>query len=70
MHLSDAQLHPAREVLRENGNMSSATVLFVLKRILEEEGRGSGRGASPRWHSGRGLTAESALLTVVAPSAS
>lgn len=66
MSLSDAQLHPAREVLRENGNMSSATVLFVLKRILEEEGAGDGdRVAAMAF--GPGLTAESALMTVVAP---
>jgi predicted naringenin-chalcone synthase len=69
MRLSDAQLHPAREVLRENGNMSSATVLFVLKRILEEEGAGAGdRVAAMAF--GPGLTAESALMTVVAPTAS
>ncbi|MFK3678756.1 type III polyketide synthase [Microbacterium sp. NPDC090218] len=69
LHLSDAQLHPAREVLRENGNMSSATVLFVLKRILEEEGAGAGdRVAAMAF--GPGLTAESALMTVVAPSGS
>ncbi|MFS0894092.1 type III polyketide synthase [Microbacterium sp. 179-I 3D3 NHS] len=65
MHLSDLQLHPAREVLREFGNMSSATVLFVLKRILEEEGADAGdRVAAMAF--GPGLTAESALMTVVA----
>ncbi|WP_262001166.1 type III polyketide synthase [Microbacterium sp. Mcb102] len=69
MHLSDAQLHPAREVLRENGNMSSATVLFVLKRILEEEGAAAGERVAAMAF-GPGLTAESALLTVVGPSAS
>ena len=69
LHLSDVQLHPAREVLRENGNMSSATVLFVLKRILEEEGAGAGdRVAAMAF--GPGLTAESALMTVVVPARS
>ncbi|WP_262380985.1 type III polyketide synthase [Microbacterium sp. 1S1] len=63
--LSDAQLRPARETLRENGNMSSATVLFVLKRILEQENAAPGdRVAAMAF--GPGLTAESALLTVVA----
>lgn len=63
LHLSDTQLRPAREVLRENGNMSSATVLFVLKRILEEEGAVAGdRVAAMAF--GPGLTAESALMTV------
>jgi predicted naringenin-chalcone synthase len=35
LELSDEQLIPARETLRNFGNMSSATVLFVLKHILE-----------------------------------
>ncbi len=65
MRLSDLQLHPAREVLREYGNMSSATVLFVLQRILEKEGARAGdRVAAMAF--GPGLTAESALMTVVA----
>ncbi len=33
--LSEAQLAHSRETLREVGNMSSATILFVLKRILD-----------------------------------
>jgi alkylresorcinol/alkylpyrone synthase len=67
MALSDGQLRPARETLREFGNMSSATVLFVLKRILEQEGAEAGdRVAAMAF--GPGLTAESALLTVVAPA--
>lgn len=32
--LSAAQLEPSRSVLREHGNMSSATILFVLDRAL------------------------------------
>ncbi|CAN7277146.1 type III polyketide synthase [Microbacterium maritypicum] len=69
LHLSDAQLHPAREVLRQNGNMSSATVLFVLKHILEEEGARAGDRVSAMAF-GPGLTAESALMTVVASTES
>ncbi|MDQ4212926.1 type III polyketide synthase [Microbacterium capsulatum] len=67
LHLSDAQLRPARETLRTLGNMSSATVLFVLQRILEEEEgvRDGERVAAMAF--GPGLTAESALMTVVAP---
>lgn len=64
MNLSDAQLHPAREVLRENGNMSSATVLFVLKRILEDQASRDGDRVSAMAF-GPGLTAESALLTII-----
>ena len=68
MGLSDRQLRPARDVLRENGNMSSATVLFVLKRILEREDALAGERVAAMAF-GPGLTAESALLTVVAPAA-
>jgi len=34
LDLSDAQMAPARDVLREYGNMSSATIVFVLDRVL------------------------------------
>ncbi|QMU98491.1 type III polyketide synthase [Microbacterium esteraromaticum] len=61
--LDDAQLRPAREVLRTCGNMSSATVLFVLQRILEHEGALPGERVAAMAF-GPGLTAESALLTV------
>ncbi|GAA2222671.1 type III polyketide synthase [Herbiconiux moechotypicola] len=74
--LSDAQLGPSREVLREFGNMSSATVLFVLARILESAGARPLPAEGERVCAmafGPGLTIESALLTlvpVVVPSAS
>ncbi len=64
LHLSDAQLHPARQTLREYGNMSSATVLFVLQRILQDEGARDGERVSAMAF-GPGLTAESALMTVI-----
>lgn len=62
LHLSDAQMHPSRETLRENGNMSSATILFVLKRILDDGAADGSRVAAMAF--GPGLTAESALMTV------
>ncbi|WP_309128682.1 type III polyketide synthase [Microbacterium sp.] len=62
--LSDAQLQPAREILRACGNMSSATVLFVLRSILENEGTRAGERVAAMAF-GPGLTAESALLTVL-----
>lgn len=34
--LSEEQLRPAREVLREYGNLSSVSVWFVLRQIMEE----------------------------------
>lgn len=69
LHLSNAQLHPAREVLRVNGNMSSATILFVLKHILEQQNAQPGERVAAMAF-GPGLTAESALLTVEAAGAS
>lgn len=35
LELSDEQLKPSREVLRNFGNLSSVSILFVLKNILE-----------------------------------
>jgi predicted naringenin-chalcone synthase len=61
--LSEAQLVPARETLRDYGNMSSATVLFVLRNILHSDAAADGdRVAAMAF--GPGLTVESALLTV------
>ena len=40
--------------LRENGNMSSATVLFVLQQHPRGRSRRRRRSASRRWRSGRG----------------
>lgn len=63
--LTDEQLVPARDVLREYGNMSSATVLFVIRRILDGQAQNGERVAAMAF--GPGLTAECALMTVVAP---
>ncbi|GAA1958602.1 type III polyketide synthase [Agromyces allii] len=61
--LTEAQLVPARETLRDFGNMSSATVLFVLANILESRDAADGdRVAAMAF--GPGLTVESALLTI------
>ncbi|XPE05130.1 type III polyketide synthase [Arthrobacter sp. N1] len=60
--LSKQQLVPARETLRDYGNMSSATVMFVLKNILEKPASdGNNRICSMAF--GPGLTVETALLT-------
>ena len=59
--LADEQLSPSRQVLADYGNMSSATILFVLKDLLS-------RPASKKQESvlamafGPGLTIESGLL--------
>lgn len=39
--LSPAQLEPSRSVLRDHGNMSSATILFCLERALQRLGPGA-----------------------------
>lgn len=63
LSLTDEQLVPARDTLRDFGNMSSATVLFVLQNILESDSAQAGdRVAAMAF--GPGLTVESALLTV------
>lgn len=51
-------LDPSREVLREYGNMSSATVLFVLERVL----RGHPRGRGLLSAMGPGFSAEHVML--------
>lgn len=61
--LTEDQLVPARSTLRDFGNMSSVTVLFVLRNILDRAGSADGdRVAAMAF--GPGLTVESALLTV------
>lgn len=62
LRLTDDQMSPARETLREYGNMSSATILFVIKRILDDGATEGSRVAAMAF--GPGLTAESALMTV------
>lgn len=62
LHLSDDQLAPPRAVLRRYGNMSSATVMFVMRHILESAAADGDRVVAMAF--GPGLTVESALLTV------
>jgi predicted naringenin-chalcone synthase len=53
-------LAASRKVLHENGNMSSATILFVLKELMNAEpGRILGMAFGP------GLTVETAILESV-----
>lgn len=60
--LSDCQLEPSREVLRSYGNMSSATVLFVLRHILHAPSSSADERVCAMAF-GPGLTVETALLT-------
>jgi len=63
LELDDAALATSREVLRRNGNMSSATILFVLKSLMETGAPGM-RGCGMAF--GPGLTAETLLFSVAA----
>jgi predicted naringenin-chalcone synthase len=58
LSLSSEDVAPAREILSQYGNMSSATVLFLLNRLQAEPRRGPvvGLGFGP------GLTIEAMLL--------
>ena len=67
LELTQEQLVPARETLREFGNMSSATVLFVLKYMLEKPAtEREERICSMAF--GPGLTVETGLFTLVSPA--
>ena len=62
LNLPSDALHSSREVLRDNGNMSSATVMFVLEKMLATAppGRlGCGMAFGP------GLTAETMMFQTV-----
>ncbi len=68
--LSTAQMAPSREVLRQYGNMSSATVLFILGDLLSELEAADTDGVQDGERIcalafGPGLTVESALMTAV-----
>lgn len=62
LELDDGALVHSREVLRECGNMSSPTVLFVLRSILGAAGTGESVLAIA---FGPGLTVETAAMSVV-----
>lgn len=63
--LSAAQLVPSRETLRNYGNMSSATVLFVLKAITEAPTTAADERVCAMAF-GPGLTVETGLMTITA----
>lgn len=66
LELTEEQLVPARETLRNYGNMSSATVLFVLKHILDQPAVDT-RESICAMAFGPGLTVETGLFTKVSP---
>jgi predicted naringenin-chalcone synthase len=58
--LAEPALHCSRGVLADHGNMSSATILFILERLAQE----ARPGPCMAMAFGPGLTAELALLTL------
>ena len=59
--LPDRALDVSRAVLRDHGNMSSATVMFVLRRMMEAARPGE-RGCALAF--GPGLSAESMRFSI------
>jgi predicted naringenin-chalcone synthase len=62
LDLEPAQLDASRHVLSNYGNMSSATILFVLQKMLNDADQDDEKIALAMGF-GPGLTVESALLT-------
>jgi predicted naringenin-chalcone synthase len=63
LQLKPEQIQASRDILRRYGNMSSATILFVLKELLKCPATPSGDNSICALAFGPGLTVESALLT-------
>jgi predicted naringenin-chalcone synthase len=60
LHLPASALEASRTILRDYGNMSSATILFVLKEMLDSAETDQGRLCAMAF--GPGLTVETAVL--------
>jgi alkylresorcinol/alkylpyrone synthase len=65
LELDASALEASRSVLRTQGNMSSATILFILRDMLNDDGLDDGSRVFALAF-GPGLTVESALMTRVA----
>ncbi len=59
LQLRDQEVGPSLDVLRDHGNMSSATIFFVLQRLLQT---GAVSGPSVALGFGPGLSVEGAVL--------
>jgi len=62
LEISKEQNEPAREILRTHGNMSSPTVLFVIKKVMESMGLDDHQKHLLSFAFGPGLTLESAVF--------
>jgi predicted naringenin-chalcone synthase len=65
LRLAPEQVHASREVMRKFGNMSSATLLFVLKELLDADPVSVGEERICAMAFGPGLTVEAAILGLV-----
>lgn len=63
LDLPGGALAASRDVLRTHGNMSSATILFILRRLMADAVAGAPAASVAALAFGPGLTVESALLT-------
>jgi predicted naringenin-chalcone synthase len=59
--LEEKQMAVSRDVLRRFGNMSSATIMFVLREIMNDQ---NSNGAGCAMAFGPGLTVESMCFEV------
>lgn len=66
LELTDSQITASRDVLAEYGNMSSATILFVLKKWFNSDLKHGQQILSMAF--GPGLTIESGLMSVFHPN--
>ena len=64
LNLPAEALAPSREVLRDHGNMSSATVMFVMEKLLASGAPAGARGCGMAF--GPGLTAETMTFRMAA----
>ncbi|NJL15068.1 MAG: type III polyketide synthase, partial [Microscillaceae bacterium] len=67
LHISKAQNHLAYEVLRDYGNMSSVTILFVWKKLWQEIQKAQHQQHILSMAFGPGLAIEASLMQVYAP---
>jgi predicted naringenin-chalcone synthase len=63
-HLDQSALAASRTVLRDYGNMSSPTVMFVLEALMRARAPAGARGCAMAF--GPGLTAETMLFSAAA----
>lgn len=68
LELEPEQLSVSRDILRRFGNMSSATILFVLDRFMRKRNGGPADQVTLAAAFGPGLTVETALMTLMHPS--